>query len=425
MSDKKYKIITMSDHPLAPSGVGTQARYVIEHLVKTGKFQIISLAGAMKHPDYKPQRVQEWGEDVVIIPVDGYGSKDMIRQLLDVEKPDAIWFFTDPRFYQWLWQIEDEVHLQCPMIYWHVWDNLPYPKYNEHAYKSTDFIACINRLTHKFLCDEGFEDKCEYLPHGVPEDDYKMLPLDKIRKIKAAHLSEEKADAFVVFYNSRNALRKRTGNVIHAFKEFLEMLPEKERKNCVMAMHTPPKDPEGQDLFKVVESLNIKEYVGFNDKKMPNNVMAEFYNMADATIALSSEEGFGLSILESLMCGTPVVCSKTGGMQDQVIDWETGEVFGHCIEPDASSLIGSQTTPYIWSDHVDPTTAAKCLLDLYNKKKELGSEYKYAIAGEKARESCLRRFHLPKIQERWEEIIVEQIEKFKTRSDSQVRMLEI
>ena len=337
----------------------------------------------------------------------------MIRQILDVENPDAIWFITDPRFYGWLWEMEDEVHQKCPLLYWHVWDNPPYPKYNEASYKSTDFIGCINKLTYKFLKEQGFTNM-EYIPHGVPEDDYTILSADKIEEIKKSHLNENAADNFVVFYNSRNALRKRTGNVLYAWKEFLEMLPEEEKKNCLLCMHTPPKDPEGQDLFVVSEALGIKEYIGFHDKKVENKIMCEFYNMADATISLSSEEGFGLSMLESLMCGTPVVCTKTGGMQDQAIDEETGEVFGHCIEPDARSLIGSQTTPYIWSHHVDPLTGAKALFDLYNKKKDLGKEYKANVAGEKARASVLRRFNLPDVQKKWEEVILREIENYKS-----------
>ena len=35
MTEKK-KILMLCDHPLVPSGVGTQARYLIEGLLKTG-----------------------------------------------------------------------------------------------------------------------------------------------------------------------------------------------------------------------------------------------------------------------------------------------------------------------------------------------------------------------------------------------------
>ena len=44
---KKKKILVLSDHPLSPSGVGTQTKYMIEALLKTGRYQFLCLGGAM------------------------------------------------------------------------------------------------------------------------------------------------------------------------------------------------------------------------------------------------------------------------------------------------------------------------------------------------------------------------------------------
>ena len=55
---KKIKILTISDHPLLPSGVGTQTKYVIEALLNTGRFDVVSLGGAVKHQSYEPKRVE-------------------------------------------------------------------------------------------------------------------------------------------------------------------------------------------------------------------------------------------------------------------------------------------------------------------------------------------------------------------------------
>ena len=417
----------ISDHPLAASGVGLATKYIIDHLVKTGKFNILSLGGAMYHKDYNPQKVQEWGDNVIILPINGYGDKVLMRRILDIEKPDAIWFITDPRYYTWLWQMEDEIHKQCPLIYWHVWDNLPYPKYNEVYYNSTDFIGCINKLTYNFLKDNNYKN-IDYIPHGVPETDYKILSKEEVLNVRKNYLQDNDNKKFIVFYNSRNALRKRTGNVVWAFKIFLDKLSEEERENAYLCMQTPVKDPEGQDLFKLVEYFGIEKNVGFNEKKVDNSVMNEFYNMADVTISLSSEEGFGLSILESLMAGTPVICTKTGGMQDQVIDEEAGREFGFCLKPDATSLIGSQPTPYIESHHVDPHTAADAIMKLYQEKKSLGDKYKEKWAGEESRKSCMKRFNLKEVQEKWEKHILETIESYKSKKSSEnknIRFLEI
>ena len=71
MENKKIKILTISDMPFSPSGVGTQTRYMIELMLKTGKYQFISLGGAIKHPSHDPIKTEEWGEDWIVFPVDG------------------------------------------------------------------------------------------------------------------------------------------------------------------------------------------------------------------------------------------------------------------------------------------------------------------------------------------------------------------
>ena len=120
----------MSDHPLSPSGVGTQTKYMCEALLNTGRYQIISLGGAIKHQTYQPIAVEPHGDDGRIIPVDGYGTQEMIRSVLRTEKPDVVWFMTDPRFWGWLWEMENEIRPLCPMVYYHVWDNHPAPHFN-------------------------------------------------------------------------------------------------------------------------------------------------------------------------------------------------------------------------------------------------------------------------------------------------------
>lgn len=414
-NEEKYKIVMISDHPLSFSGVGLQSRYIMDHLVKTGKFKIISIAAAMKHQDYRPQKVDEWGDDAIIIPCDGYGNPSLLRQIMDAESPDAIWIMTDPRFYEWLFTIENEVHQQMPILWNTIWDNYPAPQYNKAFYESADFLGCINKLTYDICCELGFKNKARYIPHGVPEEEFKILHDKTPEKLKIQFFGEEHKDSFVLFYNSRNAMRKRTGNVIMAFKHFRENLPEEEKNKAILLMHTPPKDHEGQDLYMIIRDFGLQNFVRFSEKKIPTEVLTELYNMSNLTISLSSEEGFGLCVIESLMCGTPVIATKTGGMQDQLID-EGDKEYGICISPDARSLIGSQQTPYIWSDHVDPETASRHIKTLYDSWKQDPVGYKEKWAGEKARASMLKRFNLDMVKKTWELEIIRVIEEFRAKN---------
>ena len=250
MSDK-IKIFTISDHPLSPSGVGTQTKYIIEGMLKTGKYQFVSFGGAVKHPNHDPQRTEEWGDDWIIWPVDGYGNQDMVRAMIRQQKPDILWFMTDPRFYEWLWSIENEIRAHVPMVYYHVWDNYPYPNFNRKFYLSNDHVACISKLTHDIVQTVAPEVDSSYVPHAVNPDIFKP---HTAQEIKNWRMSKSLDDKFVCFWNSRNARRKQSGTLIWWFKEFLDKVGH---DNACLIMHTDVKDQHGQDLEAIIHELSL------------------------------------------------------------------------------------------------------------------------------------------------------------------------
>ena len=63
MKKKKIKVLTLGDMPLGTSGVGNQSRFFIEALLQTGKFEVFTLGGAIKHPEYKLMKTEQWGDD--------------------------------------------------------------------------------------------------------------------------------------------------------------------------------------------------------------------------------------------------------------------------------------------------------------------------------------------------------------------------
>ena len=148
MKDGKYKVLMLSDHALSTSGVGTQSRHLINGLIDKGIWTFRQFGAAMKHENYDVIKVND---DFIIKPMDGFGSKEILRMALATEKPDVIFLFTDPRFYYWLFEMEDEIREICPIVWWHVWDNYPYPEFNESYYKATDLINCHSHMTYTML----------------------------------------------------------------------------------------------------------------------------------------------------------------------------------------------------------------------------------------------------------------------------------
>ena len=361
---KKKKILVIADHPMSPSGVGTQTKYMIQALLKTGRYQFLCLGGAVKHADYTPQTVQPYGQDFRIFPIDGYGTHELIRSILQKERPDALWFMTDPRFYGWLWEIENEVRAVCPMIYYHVWDNFPAPKFNRRFYRSTDEVVCISKVTHKILQEVAPDVSSHYLPHAVNTNDFKKLNSTderpaRLREQIYSHADEDllNKDKKIFFWNNRNARRKQPGTLIWWFKEWLDKVGHD--KACLL-MHTDAEDPHGQPLPHLIEHLGMhRGQVMLSTNKVTSEELGTFYNTADFTINIADAEGFGLGTLESLSCGTPIIVNMTGGLQEQVTngaDW-----FGWGIQPSSKSIIGSLQVPYIYEDRISQEDFEKCL----------------------------------------------------------------
>lgn len=353
----KKKILVLSDHPLSPSGVGTQTKYMIEALLKTGRYSFICLGGAMKHADYTPQRVEPWGDDWQIFPVDGYGNHDIIRSVLQKERPDVLWFMTDPRFYGWLWEIENEVRNNVPMVYYHVWDNFPAPQYNAKFYRSTDEVVCISKVTHAIVQEVAPDVSSHYLPHAVHSDIFRPYTRDEekeqIKVLRNKVLVEstvnyKNPNKKLFFWNNRNARRKQSGTILWWFKEFLDDVGH---DKATLLMHTDARDQHGQDLPHLIEHLGVTDgQILLSTNKVPPEDLARMYNAADYTLNISDAEGFGLSTLESLSCGTPIIVNMTGGLQEQVTngkDW-----FGFGIKPASKAVIGSLAVPYIYEDRI-------------------------------------------------------------------------
>tara|TARA_Y100000034_G_scaffold86302_1_gene103506 strand:- start:3359 stop:4642 length:1284 start_codon:yes stop_codon:yes gene_type:complete len=407
---KKTKILVIADHPLSPSGVGTQTKYFIEALLKTGKYQIICLGGAVKHKDYTPQKVEPYNEDWRIFPIDGYGNHEIIRSIMQKERPDVLWFMTDPRFFGWLWEIENEIRARVPMVYYHVWDNFPSPSFNGQFYRSTDEVVCISKVTHKILQDVSPNVSSCYHPHAVdPRFYHPFTTVEKKSHVEEVHnrvlnstINLKNPNKKIFFWNNRNARRKQSGTLIWWFKEFLD---EVGHDKATLLMHTDARDPHGQDLPHIIEHLGVNDgQVLVSTNKVEPLHLAGMYNAADFTINISDAEGFGLSTLESLACGTPVIVNMTGGLQEQVTNGKNW--FGWGIQPSSKSVIGSLQVPYIYEDRISQEDFTNVLKKALNVSKKAYN--KMSIEGI---EHVKNNYNFEKYEQGWIEIMDSIVEK--------------
>ena len=186
----------LSDHALSTSGVGCQSRFLIEGLLQKGCWTVRQFGAALKHTNYDITQVSP---DFIIKPIDGFGDPGMLRLALATEQPDVLFIFTDPRFFTWLWDMEEEIHQICPIAYWHVWDNKPVPRFNSSYYASTDLINCHSHLTYEMV-KEDFPERTNFIPHALPRQLFHPLPDNQKQMWREKILGYKNKDCFVAFW---------------------------------------------------------------------------------------------------------------------------------------------------------------------------------------------------------------------------------
>ena len=406
--EDRKTILLLCDDIRMHSGIATMAR---EFVVGTAhRYNWVNLGAGINHPekgkvlDLSSDVNTKLGiedADVKVIPNNGYGDAMIVRQLMDKFKPDAIYIFTDPRYWVWLFQIEREIRSSIPIFWLNIWDEYPAPKYNEDYYNSVDLLMGISKQTvniNKLVLGDNAKNKViKYVPHGI--NDKTFFPIDESYKDYDKYTEFRnnvfvgKDIEFVVFWNSRNIHRKRPSDVIFSYKIFCDMIGEEAAKKCALVMHTEPVSQHGTDLRAVRDAICDPSYVNvlFSEQKLAPEQMNLLYNLADVVPLITSNEGWGLSLTEAMMTGTMIIPNVTGGMQDQCrfVD-ENGEWYtpnpdvpsnhrgtykehgkwAMPVWPTNISLAGSPATPYIFDDRCDPEDVAKAIKAVYDLSPE-------------------------------------------------------
>jgi len=424
--DQRKKILFLSDDMRVTSGIGVMSREIVEGTAH--HFNWVQVGAGVNHPeagkviDISAALNKEIGlEDSYarIYPYNGYGDSRLIRQLIEIEKPDAILHFTDPRYWIWLYQMEHELRQKMPIMYYNIWDDLPFPMYNKEYYMSCDSLFSISKQTYninKHVLGPENPRHLAYIPHGINTKRYHPLPADDAAMLETRKKLFGDAEIdYVIFYNSRNIRRKQTSDIIYAFNVFMMKLTPEQRERVRLVMHTQPVDENGTDLPRVIKDVtpDVAKYIVFSADRVEAGFLNHLYNIADATINMSSNEGFGLSACESIIAGTPIIVNVTGGLQDQcgfmdndynyldpdthfTYDWGSnhdGKYKKHGnwafpMFPTNRSIQGSPMTPYIFDDRASFEDAADRMKEVYQMSREerklrgeLGRQY--ALGGGK------------------------------------------
>jgi len=419
--EQRKNILLLTDDIRFPSGVGNVGKEIVLHT--SHRYNWYNLGAAMNHPD--KGKVLDISDEinklagiddasVKIQPNDGYGSPHILRNLRKQNKIDAIFLITDPRYFEWLFQIENEIRTEIPIIYLNIWDDLPAPLYNKGFYESVDTLLGISKQTvniNKMVLGDKAKTKIiDYVPHGMNTEMFYPITVEDLEYTTfKKQLGVEDKD-FILFFNSRNIRRKNIPDTMLSWKYFLDQLPKEKADKCMFILHTELVSDHGTDLQAVANVIFGKNspHIKFSTNKLSSKHLNYIYNIVDAQILLTSNEGWGLSLTEALLTGTPIIANVTGGMQDQMrfedkdgnwINFDADFPSNHRgtyknhgkwaypVYPSSRSLKGSPKTPYIWDDTCNPEDATKQIMKLYKmspkQRKTSGMKgYKWAVGDE-------------------------------------------
>jgi len=403
--EDRKKILLITDDIRVHSGVAQVGREIVFNTLH--KYNWVQMAGAVNHPELG--KIVDFSEEVkknidvedpylMLFPVQGYGDADTLRAVIAREKPDALFLITDPRYFSWLFSIENEIRREMPIAYLNIWDNYPAPMYNKEYYESCDLLMGISKQTINInklvLGNKGKNKIFKYIPHGLNNNIFEILKDDSPELVRfKKHIGLREDNNFHLIFNSRNIKRKQVSNIIMAWRLFTDKLSPEEAKKCQLTLKTEASFDHGTDLNAVIEYMCPPDIcrVGILDHKLSSEEMNLLYNSADGVIQISNAEGWGLSLTEAMLTGTPFIATVTGGMQDQMrFEDEKGnwiefngefpsnhrgkyKKHGEWALPvyiSASTLVGSPQTPYIYDDHHDIDDVTDQIMKLYKMGKK-------------------------------------------------------
>lgn len=255
--------------------------------------------------------------DVIMLHwVNSFISQKSIRQLARLGKPiiwvmHDMWPFTGGCHYDLYCGRYEKECGRCPFLDTRFKKDISY--WNLRRKKEL-----FNRIAITFVAISKWEESCALKSAATQQKSIIRIPnpinTDIFRPLNRESLKVKNkiSDRRVILFGADKALK----NPIKGFQyliEALQYLPEEGYQ--VVCFGEAPED-------KRITLPNIPvRYLGTIREE---EVLAEWYSIADVFVSPSLQEGFGYTVCEALACGTPVATFAVGGLLDQIVHKKNG-----------------------------------------------------------------------------------------------------
>lgn len=226
--------------------------------------------------------------------------------------------------------------------------------------EKSDSVTAVSRyLKEKTLTNYHIEEDIMVIPNFVDTELFKPSESSALRKRFAPNGEK------ILIHTSNFRVVKRVADTIRILEQVSKEIP------CKLLLVGD--GPDRSECERLCRELDLCDKVIFLGKQI---ALVDILNCADVFLIPSQSESFGLSALEAMSCGLPVISSSVGGLPELIVHNETGFI----------AEIG------------DIDRMAKYTLDL------LTNNRKYRLFANNARKRAVEKFD--------KQIVVPQYEKF-------------
>lgn len=339
---QKKSLLVWADSPVTKTGFGIVTNFILKSLYKTNKYEIDILGINHFQPFYnKTEYPYQITSSRLLDPGDPYG-RNMFLKAIQEKEYDIIWIMNDSYVVHPVADKMKEIiwtkNYQTKVIYYYPID-CTLPPNSEKMILAADKAVTYTQWAAKktFQVLPHIEGRVDVIHHGVDTSVFKPLPEEEVLTFRRNKF-QITDDTFLIVNINRNSPRKDLARTILAFKEFKTFLEGKPTK---LYLHTVPHEKQpgiNIDLTQPLIHLALKmgEDVIFPAKYSPTTPFTEeqlnlVYNAAaynGCFLSTALGEGFGLSSIESLAAGCPVILGDHSSTSEILGDnWERGLIY--------------------------------------------------------------------------------------------------
>ncbi len=182
----------------------------------------------------------------------------------------------------------------------------------DQAWRKTDHIIAVSEATRRDSIKMlGVPEKKITVIYEAANPIYRPVPKDEARQRVA---EKYKLNQNYILFVSTIEPRKNLPGLLQAYRRLRDDYKREE-----LLVLAGSKGWLWEEVYETVEALNLEKHVAFLGR-VPSADLVYLYNAATMLVQPSFYEGFGLTPLEAMTCGTPVIVSNTSALPEVVGD---------------------------------------------------------------------------------------------------------